>query len=204
MSPIESSAPQSDTTQVAEHLAKVSLASVDSNDLLHEEVLSYPAPASALRHRVICIAIDGTDLADYALEYALQNVVSPPTPSGMKDEIVLLIIAGDIGIPLSPTHQDREAQERLEEASKLQSHEILRAAGRKVLERLPGSVLCRAIALRGDPREEIAEKVKELGADLLVVGSHGRGLVGRMFLGSVSDALVRTCDVPVLVARKVK
>jgi nucleotide-binding universal stress UspA family protein len=39
------------------------------------------------------------------------------------------------------------------------------------------------------------------GADLLVVGSHGHGPMGRLFLGSVGHALVQTAHCPVAVVR---
>lgn len=39
------------------------------------------------------------------------------------------------------------------------------------------------------------------GADLLVVGSHGRDRAGRLVLGSVSEALMRSASCPVVVAR---
>jgi nucleotide-binding universal stress UspA family protein len=38
-------------------------------------------------------------------------------------------------------------------------------------------------------------------ADMIVVGSHGRGAVGRLFLGSVSEHVVRNAPCPVLVVR---
>ncbi len=41
----------------------------------------------------------------------------------------------------------------------------------------------------GDPATEILDLATELGADLVVVGSHGRGPMGRLVLGSVSDAV---------------
>ena len=43
--------------------------------------------------------------------------------------------------------------------------------------------------------------VGELGADLVVMASHGRGALGRALLGSVADHVVRTAAVPVLLVR---
>ncbi len=53
----------------------------------------------------------------------------------------------------------------------------------------------------GAPVTAIREAAEAEGADLLVVGSHGRDRAGRLVLGSVSDALVRQAACPVLVAR---
>lgn len=53
----------------------------------------------------------------------------------------------------------------------------------------------------GDPAESIVEAASSEGADLVIVGSHGRGALGRMLLGSVSDQVVRNAPCPVLVAR---
>jgi nucleotide-binding universal stress UspA family protein len=36
---------------------------------------------------------------------------------------------------------------------------------------------------------------------MVVVGSHGRGAMGRLFLGSVSEHVVRNASCPVLVVR---
>lgn len=52
----------------------------------------------------------------------------------------------------------------------------------------------------GAPAEEIIAEVKAGGHDLLVVGSRGRGPLGRLVLGSVSGELVRRAPCPVLVA----
>ena len=43
--------------------------------------------------------------------------------------------------------------------------------------------------------------VDELGADLVVMATHGRGALGRALLGSVADHVVRTARVPVLLVR---
>ena len=54
----------------------------------------------------------------------------------------------------------------------------------------------------GRPVDEILDLAEEIGADMIVVGSHDRGPVGRLLLGSVSEAVVRGARCPVLVARK--
>ena len=49
--------------------------------------------------------------------------------------------------------------------------------------------------------EAIVEAAAAEHADLIVVGTHERGTVGRMFLGSVSDHVVRHAGCPVMVVR---
>jgi nucleotide-binding universal stress UspA family protein len=53
---------------------------------------------------------------------------------------------------------------------------------------------------KGPPEQEIVEMAKEWEADLVVVGTHGRGFWGRL-LGSVSDAVVHHAPCSVLVVR---
>ncbi|MDA8095666.1 MAG: universal stress protein [Betaproteobacteria bacterium] len=47
----------------------------------------------------------------------------------------------------------------------------------------------------------IAEDATRSGADLIVMGTHGRRGVDRLFLGSVADGVVRTASIPVLLVR---
>src|SRR5699024_10309287 len=47
----------------------------------------------------------------------------------------------------------------------------------------------------------ICHTAKENNADLIVVGSHGRGFVVRALLGSVAHAVLNRSEIPVLVAR---
>ena len=43
--------------------------------------------------------------------------------------------------------------------------------------------------INGSPRKVILNEAEEFGADLIVVGSHGRGAIERFLLGSVSQAV---------------
>ncbi|MBL0422141.1 universal stress protein [Ramlibacter sp. AW1] len=50
--------------------------------------------------------------------------------------------------------------------------------------------------------DAIATAAKDWGADLIVVGTHGRRGLSRLMLGSGAEQIIRTAPVPVLVARQ--
>ena len=54
----------------------------------------------------------------------------------------------------------------------------------------------------GAPDREIVALATDERADLLVIGTHGRGGIDRVLLGSVADRVVRTALCPVLTVRK--
>ena len=54
----------------------------------------------------------------------------------------------------------------------------------------------------GDPRSAIVDEADEWGADLIVVGSHGRTGVKRWLLGSVAGAIVSHAPCSVEVVRR--
>jgi universal stress protein A len=53
----------------------------------------------------------------------------------------------------------------------------------------------------GDPVRQVTRYAAETGADLVVLGTHGRGAVAHMFMGSVAERVVRTAPCPVLTVR---
>jgi nucleotide-binding universal stress UspA family protein len=53
----------------------------------------------------------------------------------------------------------------------------------------------------GFPWREILDVEDEEAPSILVVGSHGRSNLGEVFLGSVSDRVVRRCKRPVMVVK---
>ncbi|KAK4595599.1 hypothetical protein RGQ29_013898 [Quercus rubra] len=56
----------------------------------------------------------------------------------------------------------------------------------------------------GDPRDVICQMTEKLGADVLVMGSHGYGLIKRALLGSVSNHCAQNVQCPVLIVKKPK
>ena len=53
----------------------------------------------------------------------------------------------------------------------------------------------------GDARDVILHTAEEIGADLIVMGTHGRRGISRALLGSVAETIVRTSPIPVLTVR---
>jgi nucleotide-binding universal stress UspA family protein len=54
----------------------------------------------------------------------------------------------------------------------------------------------------GDPGLDITDYAKELGADLIVIPSHGYHGLKRLVLGSVAERVIRHADCSVLVLRR--
>jgi len=58
------------------------------------------------------------------------------------------------------------------------------------------------LAIEGTPKSVILEEAEIFGADLIVVGSHGCGVVERFLLGSVSHEVSLHAKCSVLIVRK--
>jgi nucleotide-binding universal stress UspA family protein len=54
----------------------------------------------------------------------------------------------------------------------------------------------------GDPGHEVTDYAQKVGADLIVMPSHGRTGIRRLLIGSVAERVVRLAHCPVLVLKK--
>lgn len=80
---------------------------------------------------------------------------------------------------------------------------------RALLDRLAtalrkGGIECETLLIRGDPAAVIVHEAKEWGADLVIMGAHGRGKLFEKVMGSVSEGVLRSRQFPVLVIPKPK
>lgn len=137
----------------------------------------------------VCCAVDFADESRLALQEAasiarrsegeltLVHVFSPP-PVGEA-----VVVRADLDVAL---HDEAEA--RIE----AWREEAGRGSGRPA----------RAVVLSGTPAEDIVRFARERRCDLIVVGTHGRRGVGRLFLGSVAEKVVRAAPCSVLVVRR--
>ncbi len=56
-----------------------------------------------------------------------------------------------------------------------------------------------AILLKGEAAELILEKAKDLNVDIIMMGSHGHGLLRKILVGSVAEAVLRKASCSVLI-----
>jgi len=75
------------------------------------------------------------------------------------------------------------------------AHQLRRVAGEEIPEDVTWSTLVRP----GTIEEVILEATKEIGADLIVIGTVGRTGLPHLLLGSVTERVVARASVPVLV-----
>ncbi len=54
---------------------------------------------------------------------------------------------------------------------------------------------------RGFEQEEIRRVTEEVASDLIVMGTHGRTGLGRLFMGSVAESVLSKADCPVMVVK---
>ncbi|KAJ3293773.1 hypothetical protein HK104_004208 [Borealophlyctis nickersoniae] len=151
--------------------------------------------------RVVVIALDsssssGPENSDVAFHWALDNFLDPH-----RDLAVLVNVraAPVVPGPFGTAYMDfSDYIVQLEEKFRIEAHRLLQRYAALVKKR---GVAVKAIAMRGDPRDELTRKVNELNADALVIGCRGLGAIRRALMGSVSDYLIHHVKCPVVIIK---
>ena len=138
---------------------------------------------------------------------AAESVAARPWPDGTQFKIVSVEELPVLEYPTTssvpyPAYPPSLLEELLEYSANHAKNSVEEA--RKVLLEA-GLALCenRAAPL-GNPRVLILDQAKEWGANLIVLGSHGRRGMERLMLGSVSEtvAIYAHCSVEIIRLRK--
>ncbi|KAJ3018204.1 UNVERIFIED_CONTAM: hypothetical protein HDU68_011277 [Siphonaria sp. JEL0065] len=171
-----------------------------------------PYSPSAAKTRVICVALDGSKNSEQAFDWCMQHLCRDSSESGgILDEIVLLncrappprlvIPSGEEMFAEAAVYSNDDYFKWMSEQAKLESHNMLKKYGYRVMEGNKG-VVVRCLALVGDPRKELCDVAKELKAEMFVVGTRGMGLIQKAMIGSVSDHLLHHLECPVIVVHE--
>lgn len=140
----------------------------------------------------ILAATDFSECSDHALRYACEfaevfgaelhliHVNEPPT--AMYSEFGI----GYVGV--------HEIEDDLKNATEAKLNTMPEPQWQKKLN------ITRAV-LMGTPFVEVIRYAKEHDIDMMVVGTHGRGAIAHMLMGSTAEKLVRKAPCPVLTVR---
>ena len=137
--------------------------------------------------KTILFATDGSKSSEHAGEMIKEYLEAFP-----QAELIILYVTSkeDYAYDLIPDVVDhyedqltKEIKENIEEIYQQWKHRV------------------QFIHKVGHTSTTICHTAKENNADLIVVGSHGRGFVDRALLGSVAHAVLNRSEIPVLVAR---
>jgi nucleotide-binding universal stress UspA family protein len=138
----------------------------------------------------ILVPVDFSDCSDAAVKYgyALADAFGATLHllNVVQDPYTLPWAAEGFAAPIGDLLADWEAQ-----------------AKRRLAETVPTTATARTVVKThvGSPSREIVAYAVRQRIDLIVLGTHGRGPIGHMLLGSVAERVVRTAPCPVLTVR---
>ena len=140
--------------------------------------------------RTILVATDFSEHADHALEYAAQLAARFDATLHLVHAVSIAPMGvPEIGVAYSAMMVEsitKDAQTALETRAARYRDRVTVAPVRLEL---------------GDARDIIDRVAEQIGADLIVIGTHGRRGIRRMLLGSVAESVVRSAPCPVLTIR---
>lgn len=88
-----------------------------------------------------------------------------------------------------------DIQRDVEAAARARLHQL-------VIDNDPNPLPMRMVVVTSNvPGDTIVAYAKDVGVDLVVLGTHGRGAVAHLLVGSVAERVVRTAPCPVLTVR---
>ena len=145
----------------------------------------------------ILVAIDGSDPAQKALDYALDLAES------CGAEVVILSVVPHLHLPtFSESDEGITARELIEVTEKMRSvhEEVLKDALAKAQSSKPRLRISTKL-VEGRPADKIVEIAKEEDFDLIVMGSRGLHGISEFLLGSVTHRVADRCKKPLLMIK---
>ena len=139
----------------------------------------------------VVVAYDFSPSAEQALQRAIDVAVRAP------QHVLHIMVALEPAVALGPFHHVT-----YDDADQIRTVAVAHVTeALKQRPAAPGEIHFFVHTRIGKPADEILTLAREIGADLVFVGSHGKTGLERVLLGSVSERVVREARCPVMVAR---
>lgn len=141
--------------------------------------------------RSILVPLDGSTFAEQAVPLASR--IAQRVGGKLRLTLVHGLPSAPIDLAAAKLFTSIELATRRSERSYLRAIQARLRDG--------GTRLASAVTLTGKAGPALAQYVQEMGIDLVVMCTHGRGGVRRAWLGSVADYLIHSLEIPVLLVR---
>ncbi|KAF5739992.1 USP-like protein isoform 1 [Tripterygium wilfordii] len=151
------------------------------------------------KERRIVVTVDESEESRHALSWCLENVIS----SNSKDTLLLLYVQPPRAVYTAMDGSGYLFSADIMATMEKYSNDVAQSVIEKA-KRMCQDVKVETRVEHGDARDVICQMVEKLNADMLVMGSHGYGLIKRAFLGSVSNHCAQNVKCPVLIVKKPK
>ncbi len=138
----------------------------------------------------ILVAVDGSSYTKKALAF----LVNEEGLAGAPHTLHILNVQMD----MPPRVKSVAGRDMVAEYHRQEAEKVLNPI-RKFMDRHAVSYVADWIV--GNPAIEIMKVAKTEKAHLIVMGTHGHGVLGRMLMGSVAQRVVAQSDVPILLVR---
>ena len=138
----------------------------------------------------IVFAADGSACTKKALAF----LVTHESLAGADDELVVL----NVQPPLPPSVELMVRSDVADNSHRDEASKVLDPI-KLFLDRHPIRYRCDWVV--GSPADEIVDATRREKAHMIVMGTHGHGLLGRVLMGSVAQGVLADCDVPVLLVK---
>jgi nucleotide-binding universal stress UspA family protein len=103
-------------------------------------------------------------------------------------------------LPILPMYGDQGLAIGVDEAAEQEAQRRLKEIAHRRLSKVPSEIHTH-IAFVSEVPKTILTYARKLGADLIMMATHGRGVIKHLFFGSVAEAVVRNANCPVLTLR---
>ena len=140
----------------------------------------------------ILVPHDGSSLADSALPFAVE--ISRATGA----DVELLRVLEELRPIYDTTGHQLIWIDPANPRAELSSPELL---GEAVKQLASGGIQAKTVVRVGDPRKEILAEAETLDRPLILIGSHGRGGLTRMVMGSVASRVLQLSHCPVMLVK---
>jgi nucleotide-binding universal stress UspA family protein len=141
----------------------------------------------------ILVPLDGSQVAECVIPY-IEGIAR-----ASNGEVQLITIVEPVEIPTrGRIALSEDDMKKANEDYKQEAHKYLEQVAQKLAR---AGIRTRDVLLVGKPAESLIEYANNNQIDLVIMATHGRSGISKLFWGSIAEKVMRSVNVPVLLIK---